>query len=432
LREFFDPVFWKGSLAQLPSAGYRWTAAHLLYTAIALALSYEPTQKDRFQAARQFAAAFFDKRRRPGKTYTGFTDAWQRQGLAVGVLARRRLQEVLLPHFRGWASQAYALDGSRVLLPHSAANAAAYGETRIKNRTESAPQLLVVAAVQVSSQALYDWELAGGNGSEPALAARIIQRLPPGALVIKDSGTVGYKWLRDLLAGGRHILMRVAGNFKVWAEDVGQVRRRGGKVWVWPKDGKAQPPLKLRLIAVRVTGRRKGRRGQRRKAQVSYIYLLTDLSRKQLSDREAGRLYRGRWGANEIGFRKWKQTLEARKLTARVPELAELECFYSLLALQVLQALQLVASRGRCAPGSVAQVWRVWREAVERLIQRRSTAGFAGRLKRCVLDSYKRRRPKQRRRPPRDKSPVSLGPPQIRRLTKATKRLWRERFQWAS
>ncbi len=434
MREIFDAEFWKRTRALAPKAGHRWTAPHLLYTALALCLSSEPTQRERFETARQFSAAFFDKRRRPGKTYTGFTAAWRTQGLVLGGVARARLQAVTRPHFAGpaWDARAFAVDGSRVGLPHSAAHAQAFGETRIKHRTESAPQLLVVAAVQLRSQVLYDWEILGGNDSEPEGAAAVIGRLPPGALIVKDAGMVGYTWLRDVLRGGRHLLMRVAGSFKLWAEAAGATLRAGGTVWLGPPAGTVGPPLRWRLLRVPGVAKPCWSRGRRSRRRRTPLYLLTDLSPQALSTHEAGRLYRARWGASEIGFRRWKQTLHARKMAGYRPEVATRECFYSLLGLQLLQALPLLSAPPLRAVASVAQLWLLWRSAAQRLRERRATAGFAAALRRCVQDSYRRRRAKQRRRPPRDKRPAELRPPQIRRLTGAVKRLWHEEFQWVS
>jgi len=439
LREIFDPAFWKYAFQAVPSGAYRWSLSQLGYTAIAMALSPQPTLGDRFSDGRELTAALFCRRHRPGQTYQGFADALAREGEPLGRELRRRLQQVMGPGLDRWEGLAFAVDGSRQLVVHSAANVAAFGETRIKNRTASAPQLLVAAAVHIGSQVLYDWEVAGGNASEPALIARLIDRLPAGALVVKDAGTVSYDWIRGVLDSKRHLLMRVAGNFSLYAKSVATVARRGGTVFLWPAAKAGERPLRLRLIALprkgpakRKKGRKRGRKkGKGSKPRTRYIYLLTDLSPAELSEAQAGRFYWGRWGANEIGFRRWKQTLGARKMLSRSPEMAKLESFYSLLALQLLQVLQFLASSGAPRRGSVANTWRLWRKTVQQRVAGHCRADFGGRLRQCVLDDYQRHRPKQRRRAPQKKRLDRLGPPLLRKVPKALKLKWEREYQHA-
>lgn len=428
LRKIFDPVFWKDSYGQVPGGGYRWSLPQLAYTAIGMGLSTEPTLRDRFAEGRALSANLFCKRHRPGRSYQGFVDALRRVGLSLPQQLRGALQEAVLSSFQRWKRFSFALDGTRRLLPYTRANVEAFGETRIKNRTESAPQLLVVAAVHLESRVLWDWEVEGGQGSEPALAARLIERLPLGALAIKDAGTVSAQWVRDVLKNGRHLLMRVAGNFRLWTESVREAARRGAKVWLWCDQDKAQPPVKLRLIVLRRERVARGKGRQRHKKRVRTIYLVTDLGPAELSDAEAGRLYYGRWGANEIGFRGWKQVLLARKALARSPDMARLETCYSLLALQALQALQFVAAGPRARLGSLAATWRVWRRAAGQLAAGRCAANFGASLKNCVVDGYQRRRPKQRRRAAQKKRADRLRPPVLRRLTKAIRLAWERNF----
>lgn len=428
LRKIFDPVFWKESSRKVSGGGYRWSLPQLAYTAMAMGLSTEPTLRDRFTEARALTAKLFCKRHRPGRSYQGFADALRRVGPSLPEQLRGGLQGAVLSGFQRWKRLSFSVDGTRRLLPHTGANVEAFGETRIKNRTQSAPQLLVAAAVHLESRVLWDWEIAGGQGSEPDLAARLIQRLPLGALAIKDAGTVSAEWIGHVLQSRRHLLMRVAGNFRLWTESVREAARRGGSVWLWCKGDNGQPPVKLRLIVLQRqrAAQRKGR--QRQKKRVRKIYLVTDLSPAELSDAEAGRLYFGRWGANEIGFRSWKQVLDARKALARSPEMAVLETSYSLLGLQALQVLQFLAAGPQARLGSLAATWRVWRQAAGQLAAGRCAANFGAALKKCVVDGYQRRRPKQRRRAAQKKRADRLRPPVFRKLTKAIRLAWERNF----
>jgi hypothetical protein len=428
LREIFDAAFWKQAHTAIEHEGTRWTLPLLTYTWIALGLSNERTLRDRFECARCWVVEIFEKLRRPGTTYQGFADASLVYAESLLQKLRQRMR-VLATHWPKSSSYAWpiiALDGSRLRLPHTQANADEFGQTRIKGRADSAPQLLAVTAVALQTGLLQDWEIAGGNASEPELTAAIIKRLPPKALVVKDAGKVSYTWFKDLLGSGRHILMRVGANFKVWAEQLNATRREGGEVWLYPACTDGQPPLRLRLITVRVPRRKRKGAKQQRKRLFKTIYLLTDLSVAELSDREAGRLYRLRWHACEIGFRSFKQTLGHTTLLARTPEMALLECHFALLGLQILTLLTLRATpKTTSNRQSVAQAWRTWRKAVRWGLSYQTLLTL---LATCTVDGYHRRRAKSRRRAPQQKRIHELSPPKLRRLTKEIKEQWTNAF----
>jgi hypothetical protein len=307
-------------------------------------------------------------------------------------------------------------------LPHTQANVDKFGQTRIKGRADSAPQLLAVTAVSLQTGLLQDWEIAGGNASEPELAAAIIKRLPPEALVVKDAGKVSYTWFKELLESGRHILMRVGADFNLWAEQLNATLCEGGAVWLYPASAGKQAPLRLRLIAVSVP--RKKRKGTKQRLRI--IYLLTDLSEAELSDREAGRLYRLRWRASEIGFRAFKQTLGHTNLLGRTPEIALQECHFALLGLQLLSLLALGAT-AKTVIGwqSVAQAWRAWRKAIWQGLNYEALRML---LAHCRVDSYHRHSAKSRRRAPQQKRKHDLSPPKLRKLTKEIKDQWINNF----
>jgi hypothetical protein len=272
-----------------------------------MSLSNERTLRDRFEYARNWVTETFNKLRRPGTTYQSFAAASLVYTKYLLQQLRQRLRILTAQRLKKSTSTwpLIAVDGSRLRLPHTQANVDKFGQTRIKGRADSAPQLLAVTAVSLQTGLLQDWEIAGGNASEPELAAAIIKRLPPEALVVKDAGKVSYTWFKELLESGRHILMRVGADFNLWAEQLNATLCEGGAVWLYPASAGKQAPLRLRLIAVSVP--RKKRKGTKQRLRI--IYLLTDLSEAELSDREAGRLYRLRWRASEIGFRAFKQTL---------------------------------------------------------------------------------------------------------------------------
>ena len=62
------------------------------------------------------------------------------------------------------------------------------------------------------------------------------------------------------------------------------------------------------------------------------MYLVTDLTKTQLSDRQAAEIYAARWGI-ELFFRTFKQTFGCHKLRSESPENAKLELDWSMLGL---------------------------------------------------------------------------------------------------
>jgi len=425
LREIFDASFWKQARAEAAEDGWRWTLPMLAMTWIAFVLVDRRALMDRFAVAREWIAGVFEKRRRPGKTYQGFASASRVRAETLLQPMSEKLRQISVPFLERRKQRIVAIDGSRSRVPHTMENARAFGQTTIKDRADSAPQLLIVAAVEITQRLLWDWVVSGGNASEPELAARIIERLPEDTLVVKDAGTVSYHWIREVLGGGRHLLMRVAGNFHFWAEKIGATRENGGQIWIWPVEHPSHSPLRLRLIRCCVP-HKKGRKKKSCRKTHREIYLLTDLDEHALSDREAGQIYAKRWGASEIGFRSFKQTLGKTTLLSRGPEMALLECQFSLLGMQLLSVLQLQSTRSADRLSSLAQTWRVWRRAIERGLHRSILKRL---LSLCLIDNYRRTSQKSRRRPPQQKREYATTPPHLRKLTFQVKQRWRQHFQ---
>src|SRR6185369_2541598 len=106
--------------------------------------------------------------------------------------------------------------------------------------------------------------------------------------------------------------------------------QRTGLVYLWPDAArkKKQQPLTLRLITLSDCRNRR-------------IHLLTDvLDEKLLGDRQAGEIYRRRWGV-ELIFRSLKQTMGKRKLRCDSPDHAAVELDWSVMALWLLGLLTL-------------------------------------------------------------------------------------------
>ena len=76
---------------------------------------------------------------------------------------------------------------------------------------------------------------------------------------------------------------------------------------------------------------------------------------------------------------------------------------------------------------SLAHMWRVWRAAVERGASERQLRRWFGS---CLLDRYRRRANKSRRRAAQKKRRDRIGAPKLRRLTIDVKADWTKRFGW--
>jgi hypothetical protein len=152
------------------------------------------------------------------------------------------------------------------------------------------------------------------------------------------------------------------------------------------------------------------------------VYLVTDLTRSQLSDRQGAELYAKRWGI-ELVFRTLKQTFGRSKLRSHSPETARLEADWSLLAVWCVCLLgqkELLASGNsptQLSPATAIRAfqatlrdWRVRPETVDENLWRS--------LRNAILDEYNRRSKKASRDYPRKKKRERIMAPRINNATR--------------
>ena len=177
----------------------------------------------------------------------------------------------------------------------------------------------------------------------------------------------------------------------------------------------------LRLIKV----------GRGRKA----VYLLTNVpDAKRLSQRDAGKIYRLRWGAG-LFFRTLKRTAGYAKLQSRAGRRARIELEWALIAMMIatMMGIDSASRRGidpvRLSPAHLIHTLRSF------LLRRPAHSPSKGRatLSRALAsglkDTYRRRRPKESRHRPKTRNtprPLVLKPPQIRRATAEEQKLARQ------
>jgi hypothetical protein len=417
LRKIFDASFWKQAhqeFAEFEKERTRWTLPMCMYTGLTMAIEAAGIEIERFEKAREILTGLFPKRRRCGTTLSGYHQALADLPLEFFDAVRAGMQRAAQRHGLNLAQvgrwEAYGIDGSKEDLPRTQEHEDHYG---IVTKGPGAAERLVVAAVTLRRNVLWDWASDSALGSERALALNIIRRLPLGALAVLDAGFMGYEWGMAVKSSGRHFLVRVGGNVKLWVDSLPTAEWHDDQVWLWPDAKRKSAPLVLRLIKIELPCRNKHGKCQR-------MWLVTDvLETERLTREETATFYRKRWPANECTFRTWKHTLDAEKLNSRTPIMAEPESEFSLCALMLLELSICLARRKQRHERrklSVARAKRAWCRAMRALAQGRQTKKFSAELKKCVGDIYRRRKPKVRRKWPARKEHRSIKSPLFRKL----------------
>lgn len=439
MREIWTASFWRKQHRKYEAFEEdrtRWRLPALMWVGLTMSLDAKASEGERFEAARDFVSAVWEKRKRCGGTEAGYLKA-------LASVPRRWLGDVR-EHLQRYAEardlhvarvgrwEAYGLDGTKQDVSRTQAHEDAYG---LATKGPGAPQRQVVAAVALGKEVLWDWESGSALDSERELSLAVIRRLPLGAMAVCDAGFVGYEWCRAVQASGRNFVVRVGANVRLWAEQVSKAKWHEDQVWLWPKEQEdaGQAPLVLRLIRLeRVVGYTG--KGRRRKEKREELWLLTNvLEEERLTKEEARRLYEKRWPGSEGTFRTWKRTLGHAKLHSRTPELAERESDFSLIGLMVLEIMAVAARKakrdGRRRKVSVACAKRVWRRAVRQTMAGKRTNWFREQMTEAMVDGYRRRKPKVRRRWPKRKEHNSFKDPHLLKLDAARKRRGLERLE---
>ena len=376
----------------------RWTARLLATCAILTVWSVEPTLGARFDGALAQLTAMFPSRRRAGGTYQGF--------IAALTKASQSLLDVIVPHLRAAAQQTagasweilgwivFAVDGSKVDVPMTAANERALG---VASRKKAGPQMLLTVMFHVGSGLIWGWRRSVAKASERSHLLEMLTLLPARAMLLADAGFTGYEVLKQIMDGGHSFVLRVGSNVHV-LKKLYDVKQFDGLVWLWPKDQREanQPPLMLRLITINA--------GRNRT-----MHLLTSvLDDRRLSDADAARLYAMRWGI-ELLYRSLKQVMGRRKMLSGSPQNAQVELDWSVVGLWILGLMNAQAC-GDLRRLSPAQTLRAVRAAMGGRGKRR----LRDTLARAMRDPYRRARSKMARHWPHKKREKPPGSPKAR------------------
>ena len=219
-----------------------------------------------------------------------------------------------------------------------------------------------------------------------------------------------------IVGAGHSFLIRVGANVHLLSH-LGVARQDRGLVYLWPNEvlRKRQAPLVLRLIEFQ------GARGK--------VYLVTNvLSEGELSWKQAGKLYRLRWGV-ELQFRAFKQTFGRGKLRNRTAENALVELHWSLVGLWLIQLYAVKeqikidsppeASSVATALSIVQDAMRNWSAAITK------PTDLARRLSQATKDDYQRTGSKRSRYLKDYKDKPSATKPVILKANKAQRQAFK-------
>lgn len=397
-------------------AAHRWADRLLAITMLLMVFSAQSTLKDRFGEARDAVVKMYQTRKRPGKSFAGFMGILTRHsGRLIARITgdlRRTLPQRLGTHWRIGKWLVFGVDGTKMDCPRTRAN-----QKRFKNggKKKSGPQLLLVCLIHLGSGLLWSWRQAGARGSESGLLRQLLVDLPKNVLLVADAGFVGYDLLKTILAEGHSVLIRAGANVRLLKKLGYRVKEREGIVYLWPEQErlKGQKPLMLRMIIL-TTGRNRR------------MCLLTDvLSTHELSEAQASKMYRRRWGM-ELSYRGLKQTLARRKMLSDSAAHVMVELDWSVLGQWLISLLLWEHQKDKMpAHEGLAQTLRIVRQALRGGGDQRGS--LVAQLRNIRRDEYVRASSKKARNWPHKKNEKPCGIPKVRtanpRELRAVKRL---------
>jgi hypothetical protein len=433
LKQVIDWLLAPGVFARLRGSKWAtWKPRMLAAAALLWATSELPTLQERFAQARKIVQKVFRWQPAPGLSAQGFVkmlSKWQPELLGAVVPHLREQMREGQPE--QWETAGYAVfagDGTRVALARSASleatfapqrrrpRAAARTKTRALRRVRkhqaaaarhkkaTSPQLWLTVLWHVGSGLPWAWRTGASGSSERDHLVAMVPELPAHALLVADAGFVGYDLWQTLLTAGHHFVIRVGANVRLLRQ-LGWTREYAQVVYLWPDQAaqKQHPPLVLRLVVVQ-DGKQP-------------VYLVTDLPKSRLSDRQVATIYGARWGV-EVFFRTFKQTFGCRKLRSRSACNAQLELEWSLVG---LWGVCLLGSRELHASGqdptrlSPAAALRAFQGTLReyRVRPEPPTTTLWDQLRLARLDAYQRHAAKTSRAYPRKKHRTPIGIPQI-------------------
>lgn len=428
--------------------GAKWTPRILVVTALFWAWSNADGLKERFRHARKVCAKILRWLPDPGETYNGFMKQLQKwhTELLILCIGELRLQMKQDP-FGKWEIAGFVViagDGSRIELPRTASNEAAYSPKRKKEKKKrsakkakakkksrrgkqcrkmqrqssesirkkaDSPQMWLTLFWHVGTGLPWAWRTGPSDSSEREHLEKMLSELPENTLITADAGFMGYDFWNAVITAGHSFVIRAGANVRL-LKKLGFKREYDNTVYLWPQWAakKGLPPLMLRVVWVHD--------GKQPMCLITNV-----LSKTRLSDRQIVTIYKARWGI-ELFFRTFKQTFGRQKLRSHKAEHAQLEADWSLLGLWAVCLLaqrEIAASGGdpcRLSPaGAIKAIQKVLWQYRNR--PEDSTESLGWMFRSALLDNYHRTSSKTARAYPRKKKRERIGVPSIATATKA-------------
>jgi IS4 transposase len=424
--------------------GSRWTGRMLTTVALFWAWSGFTGLKERFQEAAKVAGKILRWLPDPGRTYQGFIKQLRKwheelQRACLGEL-RSRMQHGGCGRWEIGGFVVLAGDGSRVELPRTRSNEAAYSPKRKKKKKRkrcearkkrkfrgrkqgkrsrrrkqqsaqsiakkaNSPQMWLTLFWHVAMGLPWAWRTGPSDSSERGHLQDMLAELPENTLITADAGFMGYEFWRAVMAAGHHFVIRAGANVRL-LKQLGYAREYDQTVYLWPNAAakKQEPPLVLRVIWVH-DGRQP-------------MCLVTNvLSKTRLSDRQIVEIYQARWGV-ELFFRTFKQTFGRRKLRSHSAANALLEIDWSLVGLWsvclLAQHALVQADRDPCQLSAAAAIKAIQQTMHQyRLRPDQPDETLWGMLRAALQDDYVRTSSKTARNYPRQKKRKRIGVAQV-------------------
>jgi len=367
-------------------------------------------------------------------TYQGLLGALVTWTATLRCLIAERLHQLMEghggQHWRVGLWLALAVDGSRISVPRSKENEDAFcapnfgkgktakyrkkkGKGQRQRRKEKPqpvkPQMWITLLWHMGLQMPWSWRTGPSHSSERDHFRQMLsaEKFPPQTLFCADAGFTGYELWKQIIDGGHAFVIRVGANVKLLRK-LGYAEERQGIVYFWPKRAAEaqQPPLVLRLLQLQV-------------GRCTMCLVTNVLDEKQLSDQEAARLYRLRWGV-ELQFRTVKQTFARPALRSPSAEHSHVQSDWSLIGFWMIQ---LFAIKEQVAIGEVPQNCSVALaiHVIRTTFQQPSEIPdkpLAKKLQGATKDHYRRKASKAARYKPEFKDKPSAGKPNVVEATR--------------
>ncbi len=427
MRYFVTPEVFKQVRSALKRRKFpRWDLHPLLWILLLTTYCCGDNLPEKFEAARGFYVVCCPKRKRPGKSFSGFEKAITKlpmpilRALAAGI--RGRFEVAFREKWKVGNFIPFGCDGTRQNCPRTEELERRLGSG---GKESSSPTIWNTSIVHLTLGIPFCWRL--GKGSKPSERSHLISMLPwlpKAALIVADAGYVGYQVIATMRRKVA-FLIRMSSNATFYSESNEPLEQfREGIVYYWPKrqQKEGKPPLRGRLMRIH---------SARHKTDV---WLFTNVEDpQQLSWETAATCYRWRW-ENEGFFRTYKQTLKKATLMGRTVAQVHREAEASMIATQLLlcQGAMAMPPAPKNGLPVMCRPRRVLLEARHDISARKEpTKPFAERIARAARERRVRTSAKEKREWPRRKAHTAPHPPLLLRLTDEQKIMFHKPLQAA-